>query len=161
MVVRMAEMIDQDVDEGPTVSPFSDEEVSRHISLGEDSGWEFIEIAFSGNRIAVRQHNTWADKFVAFANTDGGVLLLGVSDEGVVTGITRGQLDEVELVARQISGDANKPPVRVRTYRRLHHDRSFLVVLVPRGDTQHEGPGGAYQRVGAAKVRMSPDERMQ
>ena len=28
---------------------FSDEEIKRHIRLGEDSHWEFKEIVFAGN----------------------------------------------------------------------------------------------------------------
>lgn len=151
-------------DESTTVGsstdmPFPDNEVERHIELGEDSGWEFKEVDFRGERVARPQLDTWADEIVAFANTDGGVLLLGVADDGAVPGMSRGQLDSVERAVRQFSTDVVKPPVRVRTYRKEHDGRAFLLVSVPRGDAQHEGPGGAFQRVGAAKVLLSPDER--
>lgn len=140
--------------------PFPADMVERHIRLGEDSSWEFKEVAFSGSRIARQQRDTWADSIVAFANAEGGVLLLGVTDDGAVPGMSREQLDSVERAVREVSADAVKPPVRVRTYRREHEGRAFLVVSVPRGDAQHDGPGGALQRVGAAKVPLSPDERL-
>ena len=146
---------------GPlTALPFPDDVVGRHIGLGEDSGWEFKEVDFRGDRVTGRQRDAWADEIAAFANADGGVLLLGVTDDGVVPGMSRVQLDSVERAVREISADAVKPPVRVQTYRRMHRGRAFVLVAVPRGDAQHDGPGGAYQRVGAAKVLMSPDERL-
>lgn len=139
---------------------FPDDVVERHLRLGEDSGWEFKEVEFRGAKVASRQRDSWADSIVAFANADGGVLLLGVTDAGLVTGMSREQLDSVEQAVREVSADAVKPPVRVQTHRREHGDRALLLVAVPRGDAQHDGPGGALLRVGAAKVPMSPDERL-
>ncbi len=140
--------------------PFTDDEVKRHMELGEDSGWEFKEVDFRGDRVAGRQRDTWADEIAAFANADGGVLLLGVTDEGTVTGLSRGQLDAVEEVVRQISNDAIRPPVRVQTYRKEQNGRAFLLVSIPAGVAQHDSPGGVFHRVGAAKLPMSPDERL-
>ncbi len=140
--------------------PFPDEVIERQIRLGEDSGWEFKEVEFRGADVVSHQRNSWADSITAFANTDGGVLLLGVTDAGDVVGVSREQLDAVELMVRNVSTDSIKPPVRVRTYRRELQSRAFLLVAVPQSDAQHDGPGGAFQRVGAAKVPMSPDERL-
>ena len=151
---------DANSDRHRTPLPFPDDVVERHIRLGEDSSWEFKEVEFHGDRAARRQRDTWADEIVAFANTDGGVLLLGVADAGDVTGMSRAQLDSVEQAVREIGTDAVKPPVRVQTYRKEMQGRAFLLVEVPRGDAQHDGPGGALQRVGAAKVLLSSDERL-
>ena len=140
--------------------PFPDDMVERHVRLGEDSSWEFKEITFSTNRVIKRERDTWADEIGAFANSEGGVLLLGVTDEGEVTGMSREQLDMVEQAVREISINSVKPPVRVQTYRRELRGRAFLLVAVPRGDTQHDSPSGAFQRVGAARVLLSPDERL-
>ncbi|MCY4194443.1 MAG: putative DNA binding domain-containing protein [bacterium] len=140
--------------------PFPDDVVERHLRLGEDSGWEFKEVQFRGSNVASHQRDSWADSIVAFANSDGGVLLLGVTDAGVVTGMSRQHLDMVERTVREVSADLVKPPVRVRTYRQEQDGRAFLLVAVPSGDAQHDGPNGALQRVGAAKVPLSPDERL-
>ena len=151
---------DANSDPQRTHLPFADDVVERHIRLGEDSSWEFKEVEFGGDRVAGRQRDTWADEIVAFANSDGGVLLLGVTDVGDVTGMSRAQLDLVEREVRQVCNDSVQPPVRVQTHRRERRGHAFLLVAVPRGDVQHEGPGGAFQRVGAAKMQMSPDERL-
>ena len=140
--------------------PFPDDMVERHIRLGEDSSWEFKEVAFSTSRIHGHERDTWANEIGAFANSEGGVLPPGVTDEGVVTGMSREQLDIVEQAVREISVNSVKPPARVQTYRRELSGRAFLLVAVPRGDTQHDSPGGAFQRVGAARVLLSPDERL-
>lgn len=95
--------------------PFPDDVVERHIRLGEDSSWEFKEVASSASRVTSRERDTWADEIGAFANSEGGVLLLGVTDEGVVTGMSREQLDMIEQAVREISVDSVKPPVRVQT----------------------------------------------
>ncbi|WP_419946404.1 RNA-binding domain-containing protein [Candidatus Poriferisodalis sp.] len=143
-----------------TGRPFPDDLVELHIRLGEDSGWEFKEVAFRGNKFASHQRDSWARSIVAFANADGGVLLLGVTDAGVISGMSREQMDEVERAVREVCSDAVKPPVRVQIHRRELRGRAFLLVAVPRGDAQHDGPGGAFQRVGAETMLMSPDERL-
>lgn len=126
--------------EGPlTGLPFPDDVVERHIGLGEDSGWEFKDVDLRDDRAAGRQRDAWADEIAAFANADGGVLLLGVTDDGAVSGMSRAQLDSVERAVREISADTVKPPVRVRTYRRMHEGRPSLVDYrsPPRHDQLH------------------------
>ena len=68
---------------------YTDQEIAHQLGLGEDSQWEFKQIEFSGNRAKSPSRNDWADEIAAFANTDGGVLLCGVSDAGVIQGMSR------------------------------------------------------------------------
>ena len=58
--------------------PYSDDEIRSRLRLGEDSGWEFKEVEFRGDRPTRDHRNDWADEVAAFANASGGVLLLGV-----------------------------------------------------------------------------------
>ena len=134
----------------------------RHIGLGEDSGWEFKDVEFRDDRVASRQRDAWADEIVAFANADGGVLLLGVTGRRRGSAVmSRAQLDSVERAVREISADAVKPPVRVRTYRRMHQGPSVSCSWRFRGATlSMTARAGAFQRVGAAKLLLSPDERL-
>ena len=71
----------------------SSEDIARQLRLGEDSGWEFKQIEFSGNRPTSPRRDDLADEIAAFANGDGGVLLCGVTDQGVVQGMSRPQID--------------------------------------------------------------------
>lgn len=140
--------------------PYSDESIRRRLRLGEDSGWEFKEVEFRGDQPVPWHRDAWADEIAAFANAGGGVLLIGVTDTGVVSGMSRGRLDAVERLVGDVCRDSVKPAVRVGIYRCDLDDRYFLLVEIPEGHAQHDSPGGSYIRVGASKQPMTPDERM-
>ena len=140
---------------------YSDEEIRRQLRLGEDSGWEFKEVDFAGARPRRPQRDDWADEISAFANTNGGVLLCGVTDDGAVQGMSREQMDELERLISEICTDSIRPSIRVNIFRReIAEGRPFLVVEVPEGHAQHDSPGGSFIRVGSTKRRMTSDERL-
>ncbi len=140
---------------------FSDEEIKRQIRLGEDSHWEFKEIVFSGNKPKSPSRDDLADELAAFANTNGGVMLCGVTDSGDIQGLSREKMDELEMFLVQICTDAIKPPIRPTILRReTEQGKSFLLVEIPQGHTQHDSPGGSYHRVGSSKRKMTSDERL-
>ena len=140
---------------------YEDDDIARQLRLGEDSGWEFKQIEFSGNRPQSPRRDDIADEIAAFANSDGGVLLCGVTDRGAVQGMTRAQMDAMERFVVDLCTDAIKPPVRPAILRReLEAGKPFLVVAVARGEAQHDSPGGSYYRVGSSKSRMTSDERL-
>ena len=139
----------------------STEDIKRQLQLGEDSAWEFKQIEFSGNRPVGPRRDELADEIAAFANTDGGVLLCGVTGAGEVQGMSREQMDELDRLVVEICTDAIKPSIRPAILRRqLGDDKPFLLVSVPQGHAQHDSPGGSYHRVGSSKRRMTSDERL-
>ena len=140
---------------------FSDEEIKRQMRLGEDSHWEFKEIVFTENVPKSPSRDDLADELAAFANTDGGVLLCGVTDSGDVQGMSRKQMDALEQLLTEVCTDKIEPAVRPTILRReIEEGKPLLLVHVPRGDTQHDSPGGSYCRVGSSKRRMTSDERL-
>lgn len=140
---------------------FSDEEIKRHIRLGEDSYWEFKEIVFAGNVPKSPRRDDLADELAAFANTDGGVMLCGVTDSGDVQGMSREQMDELEKLLTEICTDTIKPSIRPAVFRReIEEGKPFLFVEVPQGYALHDSPGGGYHRVGSSKRKMTSDERL-
>ena len=139
---------------------FSDEEIKRQIRLGEDSHWEFKEFEFAGNVPKGPRRDDLADELAAFANTDGGVVLCGVTDSGDVQGMSRKQMDALEQLLTEVCTDVIKPPIRPTILRKeIEKDKSFLLVEVGQGHTQHDSPGGSYHRVGSSKRKMTSDER--
>ena len=135
---------------------FSDEEIKRQMRLGEDSHWEFKEIEFAGNTPKRPRRDDLADELAAFANTDGGVLLCGVTDSSDVQGMSREQMDILERLLTEICTDKIKPPIRPTILRReIEEGKPFLLVQVPQGDAQHDSPGGSYCRV----LKTSDDKR--
>ena len=140
---------------------FSDAEIRRQMRLGEDSHWEFKEIEFAGTVPKSPRRDDWADELAAFANTDGGVVLCGVTDNGDVQGMSREQMDALERLLVEVCTDMITPPIRPVVLRRETEEGvPFLLVEVPQGHTQHDSPGGSYHRVGSSKRRMTSDERL-
>ena len=140
---------------------FSDEEIKRQIRLGEDSHWEFKEIVFAGDVPKSPRRNDLADELAAFANTEGGVVLCGVTDSGDVQGMSRKQMDTLEQLLTEVCTDMIKPPIRPTILRKeIEENKPFLLVEISQGHTQHDSPGGSYHRVGSSKRKMTSDERL-
>ena len=137
-------------------------EFLRKIQLGEDSFLEFKEVFLAGGRIKGPGRDQLADELAAFANSSGGVVVLGVSDEPrAVTGIPLEHLDAVERYVSEIAGDSIAPSI-VPLIEKLElpdaegRMRPVLKVEVPRGFFVHKSPGGYLHRVGSSKRQMEP-----
>ena len=138
----------------------SDTEIRQRLRLGEDSGWEFKQLEFNGNRPTSPRRAELADDMVAFANASGGTVLCGVTDDGRIQGMSPEQMAAVDSLLVEVSTDAVKPALRIDVHHRELDGDAFVLVEVPRGDTIHEGDGRAYIRVGATKRRLGGDERL-
>lgn len=99
-----------------------------------------------------------AKEFVAFANSEGGMVILGVDDEGEICGV-----DEPRKVADKVSQVAVGsciPPVPVRIESRRVGEMVILVVIVEPGDKLflRKKDMAAYVRSGATSRRAGPRE---
>ena len=141
--------------------PYRVADIESRLRSGEDSGWEFKQVVFAGDRPRQPSRNDWADEIAAFANATGGVLLAGVADDGTIVGMSRAQVVNLDAFLVEISTDTVKPPVRIRTqHLELSHGKLVLLAEVTESDFVHESPGGTYVRVGASKRLMGSDERL-
>ena len=141
---------------------YSDEDVRRHLKLGEDSDWEFKEVIFKDNQPDSPKRGDWANEIAAFANTDGGVILCSVNDDGQVQGMSRQEVDELVKLLDGVCNDSIKPPVSVRI-RRMEPEENgmILVVEVQQGYALHSSSHGLYYcRRGSSKRRMNSDEAL-
>ncbi len=138
----------------------TDAEIRQRLRLGEDSGWEFKQIEFSGDRPTSPRREDLADEMTAFANANGGMLLCGVSDGGQLQGMSTKQMATVDQLLVEVSTDAVDPVLRINVYHRELDGKAFVLVDVPRGDSVHERAGRAFIRVGATKRRLGGDERL-
>lgn len=98
---------------------YSAREILDRIELGEDSRWEFKQVEFAGTKLKSPKCAVLADEIAAFANSRGGVVLCGVTDDGRVQSLTRGQLAALDNVLAEVGTDSIKPPVPIQT----HHMR--------------------------------------
>ena len=139
---------------------YDEEDISRRLRLGEDSEWGFEQVVFDGGRLKSPSQNALADELAAFANTDGGTLLCGATDEGEVQGMTRSQLDALEGVLTEACVSSIKPSVEFRLSRREVEGRALMLVTVSKGYAAHESPGGCFRRFGGTKRRVTGDDRL-
>ena len=137
-------------------------DLSDKIRLGEDSFLELKEVHFAGQKVSAPHKNSLADELAAFANSQGGVCVLGVDDSRQVLGIALEQLDAVETFVHQVCMDSITPPLllsitRVELPDAAGQPRPVLKLDVPRSLFVHRSPGGYLHRIGSAKREMAPD----
>ncbi|AQR64049.1 transcriptional regulator [Aquaspirillum sp. LM1] len=137
-------------------------ELIDKIRLGEDSYLELKEVRFAGQKVSAPHKDSLADELAAFANSRGGVCLLGVDDSREVLGISLERLDLVEDFVRQICLDSITPPLtpvieRLTLPSSMGEQLPVLKIDVTRSLFVHKSPGGYIHRVGSAKREMAPD----
>lgn len=141
----------------------SQRELLDKIRLGEDSFLELKEVRFSGARVNGPHRDSLADELAAFANSGGGVCVLGVEDgTREIQGIPVDRLDSVEEFVREIVAQSIVPGL-APTIERMWlpsttgEDVAVVKVEVLRSLFVHKSPGGYLHRVGSAKREMPPD----
>lgn len=138
-------------------------ELLEKIRLGEDSFLELKEVRFAGGNVRGPSQDGLADELSAFANSAGGVLLLGVEDTNrEVLGIPVDRLDAVELLVRQGCEQSIKPPLapiieRITLPDVAGMEQAVIRVEVERSLFVHQSPGGYLHRVGSSKRPIPPD----
>ncbi|MCB9869318.1 MAG: putative DNA binding domain-containing protein [Planctomycetes bacterium] len=137
------------------------DEIQDQLRAGEDSRAEFKELVIGGHW---PNTEAMAGEMVAFANAEGGVLFVGVSDAGIVRGIPEDRLADVETWIVGIAMNNCDPPIRpiVRKERLPRPDNSDAIVMlveVRRGLYVHRTSGGRYYvRVGSTKRDLTATE---
>lgn len=138
-------------------------ELLEKIRLGEDSFLELKEVKTAGEKIRGPTQDDLADELAAFANSAGGVLLLGVEDASrEVLGIPIEHMDAVEALVRQACAQLIKPPLAPIIERLTLPDLSQAEQPVIRVETGrslfvHQSPSGYLHRVGSSRRSIPPD----
>ena len=128
-------------------------ELLETIANGENSGVEF--------KRDVLQNHELARELVAFSNLEGGMVLLGVDDDGTVTGLTRDRLEEWVMTACR---DKIRPGIIpfFETVRDVRPGSDVAIVRVPRGvdvhSQWHNNRNVYYIRVGTQSREPTPQE---
>jgi predicted HTH transcriptional regulator len=141
----------------------SKQELLNKIRLGEDSLIEFKAVEFRGNKFVGPSRKKLADELAAFANSNEGVLILGVNDKTrEIEGIPLDKLDLVETIVREICSDGVTPPLSVKIVRLELPGSSgelkpVLKIDIPRSLFVHKSPGGYFRRQGSSKRELTPD----
>jgi len=133
--------------------PLSRTELLEIIHNGENSGVEF-------KRDVIQNHEL-ASELVAFANFDGGIVLLGVEDDGSISGTARPNTEEFVMNACR---DKIRPALIpfYEVVKDVEQGKDVAVVRVSRGfdvhTRWHNNRNAYYIRVGTQSREPTPEE---
>ena len=125
----------------------SQTELIEKILLSEDSTIEF--------KREMPQRNSLAEEIAAFANSQGGVILIGVDDYKEIVGLGLQELDKVEKIVVEICEDSIEPAVPIFTEKLRLDDKNLLKIEIPRSFFVHKTHNGYYTRREKTKKEMS------
>lgn len=124
------------------------DDVGSLLAGGEGEAVEFKTSLSDSRRII--------ETIAAMATRGGGVVLIGVRDDGSVVGAHLGPGEQERLVQQVLAN--TDPRVYVALTSPTVDGKPVLCIAVPPGDGPHLAFGRAFHRVGKATVAMSRDE---
>ncbi len=125
------------------------------IARGEDSRHQFKRDFSNIDSLAA--------ELIAFANTSGGLLLVGVSDDGHITGLNPADVSRLNQLLSNASSQSIRPPINPSTMNIQTRNGIVIAVDVAEGlnkpyvDTQ----GRIWVKSGADKRHVTAREEMQ
>jgi len=131
------------------------ETVLAQIALGEDSTHQF--------KVDARNGESLAAEMVAFANSDGGQLLIGVADDGSTPGLSKEEVARINQLISNAASQLVRSPLTVQTENMaLGNGRVLIVLNVPKGiDKPYFDKNGViWLKTGADKRRVNSKEEL-
>ncbi len=125
-------------------------ELLEKIYLGEDATIEF--------KTEMPHRDNMADEIAAFANTQGGMILIGVDDNKEIIGIEPQKLDNVEKTVVEICNDWIEPTVPIFTEKLRLDDKNILRIEVERSLFIHKTSNGYFTRKETCNKEMSTQQ---
>ena len=141
----------------------SKKELLDQIRLGESTHLELKEVRFKKEKVTGPPAKNLADELAAFANSHGGVCVLGVSDRPrEIVGIPLRRLDSVVGFVRHVCSELVEPNVdaivdRLWLPSTTGEELAVVKVEVRRSLFVHRSPAGYLYRVVDEMRAMSPD----
>ena len=129
---------------------YSQTELIEKIMLGEDATIEF--------KREMPHRDSLADEIAAFANSEGGVILVGVDDYSEIVGLELQELNSVEKTVVEICEDSIEPTVSIFTEKLRIAEKNLLKIGVPRSLFVHKTANGYYTRQESSKKEMSTEQ---
>jgi len=100
--------------------------LNQQITAGEDSTHQF--------KVDVRNAESLASEMAAFANSDGGMIFIGVADDGAMPGLSSQEVSRINQLISNVASQLVRSPLTVQTKNLvLENDRIVIVLNVPKG----------------------------
>jgi ATP-dependent DNA helicase RecG len=126
-------------------------ELLERIKKGEDSHTEFKEALSDKTKII--------KEIVAFANTDGGQLIFGVTDTGDIHGIE--DIDQSMRIIDDLAYQRSEPPITVVQETVEIEGKTVLIVNIPKGSQRpYRTSGGHYYIRASNRCRQASREEL-
>jgi ATP-dependent DNA helicase RecG len=131
------------------------DELIEALSRGEDSRHQFKSDFSNGDSLAA--------EIVAFSNTAGGRIFIGVHDDGSVRGLAASDVARLNQLLSNAASQNVRPPVNPLTEIIAHPDGSVMVVDIPPGASKPymDKAGAIWVKSGADKRRATSREEIQ
>jgi len=125
------------------------------IARDEDSTHQF--------KANINNETSLARELVAFSNTLGGQLLIGVSDDGSISGLTRKDMGRLNNLLSNAASQQVKPPINPVTENIAHPDGMIMVIYVAQGIAKPymDKEGVIWLKSGADKRKATSREEIQ
>ena len=130
-------------------------ELQEQVSLGEDSSRQFKEKVHNANSLAA--------EMVAFANGEGGMIFIGVQDNGAICGLSSQEVSDVNQLISNTASQHVRSPLTVQTKNVvLENSRVVIVLTIPKGiDKPYFDKNGViWLKSGADKRRIHSKEEL-
>lgn len=125
------------------------------VALGEDSTRQF--------KMDVRNADSLASEMAAFANAEGGLIFIGVADDGSIPGLSRADVGRINQLISNAASHLVRSPLVVQTENvAVGKGRIVIVLKVPKGiDKPYFDKNGViWLKSGADKRRVNSKEEL-
>lgn len=132
-------------------------ELTELIRRGEDSRTQFKRSQ------EVTNAKSLAGEMVAFANSKGGKLIIGVDDSGAVVGVSPDDIRRLNQLISNVTTDCIRPSINPETDNVTIDEKLVMVVTIPEGISKpySDNEGVFWVKSGANKRRVTAREEIQ
>ncbi len=130
-------------------------ELKAQVALGEDSRRQFKQDIHNPDALAA--------ELAAFSNSEGGVIFLGVADDGALAGLTRADVARLNQTISNAASQHIRSPITVQTANvPLEKGRIVIALTVPKGMDKpyFDRHGVIWLKNGADKRRINSKEEL-
>src|SRR5476651_2662467 len=130
-------------------------EIQNEILLGEDSQRQFKANLHNPEQVAA--------EIVAFLNSSGGRIFIGVSDDGSVVGLDSDNIRRLNQLMTNSATQNVRPPASIQTQNLRVEDKVIMLVDVPDGLNKPycDNEGRFWIKNGADKRKVTSPEELQ
>lgn len=130
-------------------------ELIQIVSRGEDSRRQF--------KADIHNADALSGEIVAFSNSGGGCLIIGVNDRGVIEGLSASSVARINQLLSNAASQGVRPPVNLETENVSHPSGTVIVASVADGISKPymDKNGAIWVKNGADKRRATSREELQ